>query len=137
MSKLVDNWCVDWDRVKTVYEPSDEPCAHWECSYKHCVYHEFYDPEIVFFADKLDAYTDQPEFRMISPDGTTFVTRFSSAELNYVTRWILYNGEQQVAAFALPATCRPEGYLAAQRNGTLIQVAPQQTRTFTVTTGIE
>ncbi|MDZ8342840.1 DUF4432 domain-containing protein, partial [Escherichia coli] len=31
----------------------------------------------------------------------------------------------------------PEGYLAAQRNGTLIQVAPQQTRTFTVTTGIE
>ncbi|EET3035758.1 DUF4432 domain-containing protein, partial [Escherichia coli] len=25
----------------------------------------------------------------------------------------------------------------AQRNGTLIQVAPQQTRTFTVTTGIE
>ena len=98
---------------------------------------EFYDPEIVFFADKLDAYTDQPEFRMISPDGTTFVTRFSSAELNYVTRWILYNGEQQVAAFALPATCRPEGYLAAQRNGTLIQVAPQQTRTFTVTTGIE
>ncbi|EHW4557804.1 DUF4432 family protein, partial [Escherichia coli] len=98
---------------------------------------EFYDPEIVFFADKLDAYTDQPEFRMIAPDGTTFVTRFSSAELNYVTRWILYNGEQQVAAFALPATCRPEGYLAAQRNGTLIQVAPQQTRTFTVTTGIE
>ncbi len=97
---------------------------------------EFYDPEIVFFADKLDAYTDQPEFRMISPDGTTFVTRFYSAELNYVTRWILYNGEQQVAAFALPATCRPEGYLAAQRNGTLIQVAPQQTRTFTVTTGI-
>lgn len=98
---------------------------------------EFYDPEIVFFADKLDAYTDLPEFRMIAPDGTTFVTRFSSAELNYVTRWILYNGEQQVAAFALPATCRPEGYLAAQRNGTLIQVAPQQTRTFTVTTGIE
>ena len=98
---------------------------------------EFYDPEIVFFADKLDAYTAQPEFRMIAPDGTTFVTRFSSAELNYVTRWILYNGEQQVAAFALPATCRPEGYLAAQRNGTLIQVAPQQTRTFTVTTGIE
>ena len=36
---------------------------------------EFYDPEIVFFADKLDAYTDQPEFRMIAPDGTTFVTR--------------------------------------------------------------
>ncbi len=47
---------------------------------------------------------------MIAPDGTTFVTRFSSTEFNYVTRWILYNGDQQVAAFALPATCRPEGF---------------------------
>ncbi|MDI8799820.1 hypothetical protein MJM59_29255, partial [Salmonella enterica subsp. enterica serovar Montevideo] len=41
-----------------------------------------------------------------------------------VTRWILYNGDQQVAAFALPATCRPEGFLAAQRNGTLLQLEP-------------
>ena len=97
---------------------------------------EFYDPEIVFFADKLDTWTDRPEFRMVAPDGTTFVTRFSSAELNYVTRWILYNGDQQVAAFALPATCRPEGFLAAQRNGSLIQLAPQQSRSFSVTTGI-
>ena len=97
---------------------------------------DFYDPEIVFFADKLDRYTDKPEFCMIAPDGTTFVTRFASSELNYVTRWILYNGDQQVAAFALPATCRPEGFLAAQRNGSLLEVPPQQTRTFTVTTGI-
>ncbi|MGK9175979.1 aldose 1-epimerase family protein [Yokenella regensburgei] len=97
---------------------------------------QFYDPEIVFFADKLDDITETPEFRMTAPDGTTFMTRFSSAELNYVTRWILYNGDQQVAAFALPATCRPEGFLAAQRNGSLIELAPQQTRSFTVTTGI-
>lgn len=95
-----------------------------------------YDPEIVFFADRLDRYTDRPEFRMIAPDGTTFVTRFASSELNYVTRWILYNGDQQVAAFALPATCRPEGFLAAQRNGALLQVEPLQTRAFSVTTGI-
>ena len=73
---------------------------------------------------------------MIASDGTTFVTRFASSELNYVTRWILYNGDQQVAAFALPATCRPEGFLAAQRNGSLLDVPPQQTRSFTVTTGI-
>lgn len=97
---------------------------------------DYYDPEIVFFADRLDRYTDNPEFRMIAPDGTTFVTRFSSQAFNYVTRWILCNGDQQVAAFALPATCRPEGFLAAQRNGSLLQLAPQETRTFTVTTGI-
>jgi len=96
----------------------------------------FYDPEIVFFADRLDRYTDSPEFRMIAPDGTTFVTRFSSAELNYATRWILYNGDQQVAAFVLPATCRPEGFLAAQSSGSLIQLASRETRHFRVTTGI-
>lgn len=73
---------------------------------------------------------------MQAPDGTTFVTRFSSGDFNYVTRWILYNGDQQVAAFALPATCRPEGHLAAQRSGTLLQLAPQQSRSFWLTTGI-
>ncbi|WES68466.1 aldose 1-epimerase family protein [Superficieibacter sp. HKU1] len=97
---------------------------------------QYYDPEIVFFADNLSAWTDKPAFSMTAPDGTTFITRFASAELNYVTRWILYNGDQQVAAFALPATCRPEGFLAAQNNGTLLYLEPQQTRTFTVTTGI-
>lgn len=97
---------------------------------------QFYDPEIVFFTDQLDRYTDSPEFRMIAPDGVTFVTRFASAELNYATRWILYNGEQQVAAFVLPATCRPEGFLAAQHSGSLISLAPAETRRFTVTTGI-
>ena len=96
----------------------------------------YYDPELVFFADNLSACPDKPEFSMTAPDGTTFITRFASAELNYVTRWILYNGDQQVAAFALPATCRPEGFLAAQNNGTLLYLEPQQTRTFTVTTGI-
>lgn len=97
---------------------------------------EFYDPEIVFFADRLDRYTDTPEFYMHAPDGTAFMTRFSSAQFNYVTRWILYNSDQQVAAFALPATCRPEGLLAAKQNGSLLSLAPQQTRHFSVTTGI-
>ncbi|WLI78223.1 aldose 1-epimerase family protein [Kosakonia sp. H02] len=97
----------------------------------------FYDPEIVFFADCLDRYTDTPEFRMHGPDGVTWLTRFSSREFNYATRWILYNGDQQVAAFALPATCRPEGFLAAQRNGSLLTLAPQETRRFHVTTGVE
>lgn len=46
MNKISDNWDIDWDRVKTVYESSDEQCVHWECPYKHCVYHEFYDSGI-------------------------------------------------------------------------------------------
>ncbi|MFK9092131.1 aldose 1-epimerase family protein [Bacillus salipaludis] len=96
---------------------------------------EMYDPEIVFFADELNQYQEAAEFEMISPDGTTFFTRFSTAELNYATRWILHNSDQQVGAFVLPATCRPEGFLAAERAGTLLKLDAGEEKTFTVITG--
>lgn len=97
---------------------------------------EMYDPEIVFFADRLDRYAETAEFRMTSPEAE-FFTRFKTSELNYATRWLLYNGDQQVGAFVLPATCRPEGYLAAEASGTLIELAAGEERTFTVTTGMK
>ncbi|MFC7370388.1 aldose 1-epimerase family protein [Fictibacillus iocasae] len=96
---------------------------------------ELYDPEIVFFADRLDEYEKDAEFQMISPEGTTFFTKFSTKELNYATRWILNNPDQKVAAFVLPATCRPEGYLAAEKAGTLISLAGGEKKSFTVITG--
>lgn len=95
------------------------------------------DPEIVFFMDNLNQYTENSEFRMTSLAGNTFVTQFKSSELNSATRWILYNGDQKVGAFVLPATCRPEGFLAAKNNQTLIWLDAGQTREFTVTTGVE
>ncbi|CAG9409714.1 aldose 1-epimerase family protein [Providencia alcalifaciens] len=95
------------------------------------------DPEIVFFMDNLSQYTANPEFKMTSPAGNTFVTRFKANELNYATRWILYNGDQKVGAFVLPATCRPEGFIAAKNNQTLIWLAAGENRQFTVTTGVE
>ncbi|WP_234293363.1 aldose 1-epimerase family protein [Fictibacillus sp. FJAT-27399] len=96
---------------------------------------EMYDPEIVFFADKLDAYGEEAEFEMTSPDGTAFFTKFSTAELNHATRWLLHNSDQQVGAFVLPATCRPEGFLAAEKAGTLITLDAGEERSFTVVTG--
>ncbi|TNH05072.1 DUF4432 family protein [Testudinibacter sp. TR-2022] len=98
---------------------------------------ELYNPEIVFFMDDLQQYQANLEYRMQSPDGHCYLTKFSSEQFNYATRWILYNADQQVGAFVLPATCRPEGYLAAQRSGTLIILAANETRHFSVTTGIE
>lgn len=97
---------------------------------------EFYDPEIVFFADDLSQYVDNAEFFMLAPQGHRFVTRFSTKQFNYGTRWILHNGDQKVAAFILPATCRPEGYLAAKEKGTLQMLSPGETRHFSVTTGV-
>ena len=35
----------------------------------------------------------------------------------HTIRWILVNSDQRVAAFAVPATCELEGYLAEKRKG--------------------
>ncbi|MGX1195446.1 aldose 1-epimerase family protein [Metabacillus sp. SLBN-84] len=96
---------------------------------------DMYDPEIVFFADALNQYQDVAEFEMVSPNGLTFFTKFNTAELNYATRWLLHNKDQQVGAFVLPATCRPEGFKAAEKAGTLISLAAGEERSFTVVTG--
>lgn len=98
---------------------------------------KMYNPEVVFFMDNLAQYQSQLEFKMHSPYGHNYVARFSSEQFNYATRWILYNDDQQVGAFVLPATCRPEGFLAAQKSGTLIMLQPYETRCFRVETGIE
>ncbi len=96
---------------------------------------EMYDPEIVFFADELNLYQEEAEFEMGSPDGVTFFTSFSTAELNYATRWLLHNANQHVASFVLPATCRPEGFNAAEKAGTLITLEAGEERSFTIVTG--
>ncbi|WGE89164.1 aldose 1-epimerase family protein [Actinobacillus arthritidis] len=98
---------------------------------------EMYNPEIVFFMDNLQQYQANLEYRMHSPKGYNYLTKFSSKEFNYATRWILYNADQQVGAFVLPATCRPEGYLVAKKANTLIIMKPHETKSFKVTTGIE
>ncbi|MGX2975315.1 aldose 1-epimerase family protein [Ursidibacter arcticus] len=98
---------------------------------------ELYDPEIVFFMDNLSKYQDKLVYRMISPKGHIYRTEFSSDQFNYATRWVLYNADQQVAAFVLPATCRPEGFKAAQKNNSLIFLNPYETKEFSVLTGIE
>ncbi|MFC0188257.1 aldose 1-epimerase family protein [Fictibacillus aquaticus] len=122
--KPTDKWLVFNEALKTggtMLEKLDQP--------------EMYDPEIVFFADKLDKYGDEAEFEMITPDGTVFFTKFATAEFNYATRWILHNPDQQVGAFVLPATCRPEGFVAAEKSGTLIMLGAGEKKSFTVITG--
>lgn len=98
---------------------------------------EDYDPEIVFFADGVDNYTDYGVFNLKSPDGTVFQTEFATADFPVVTRWVLYNADQKVAAFALPGTSRPEGRRAAEQAGTLIHLAAGETRDFNVRTGVK
>lgn len=97
---------------------------------------EMCDPEIVFFADNLSQYGKALTFNLISPEGYGFSTTFDSAQFSHATRWMLHNADQQVAAFVLPATCRPEGFLAAKQAGTLISLEPGEQRRFEVETGL-
>lgn len=96
-----------------------------------------FDPEIVYFADNLPQYGETAEFELSAPDGTTFMTKFKTTSFPVATRWILFNADQQVAAFVLPGTSRPEGFLAAKEAGTLIQLGAGETKSFSVTTGIK
>lgn len=98
---------------------------------------DMYDPEIVFMADNIKEYEDRAIFEMDSPDGYGFKTEFLTTDFNSATRWILYNGDQQVSAFVLPATCRPEGFLAAKKANTLVMVQPNEEKEFSVLTGLK
>lgn len=95
------------------------------------------DPEIVYFADDLPRGTGPIRFEMASNDEFRFVTEFDPDQLPVATRWILWNPDQKVAAFVLPGTSRPEGFIAARDAGTLISLPAGHTRRFEVRTGLE
>lgn len=98
---------------------------------------EMYDPEICFFMEHLNKFTAQAEFIMTDENKESLFIQFDTIEFPYATRWLLNNSDQKVAAFALPATCLPEGYLAAEKAGSLIQLQPNEKKSFTVRTGIK
>ncbi|KWI44257.1 DUF4432 domain-containing protein [Burkholderia pseudomultivorans] len=95
-----------------------------------------YDPEIVFFMNGAQADADGfAHFLLAHPDGGAFHTAYRPEQFPHATRWILHNADQQVAAFALPSTCEPEGYQAERRKGHVAALAPGATRRFEVVTG--
>ncbi len=97
---------------------------------------QLYDPEIVCFFDgvRADASGDA-HFLLKHPDGPAFYTRYKPGQFDHAARWILHNPNQQVAAFVLPATCEPEGYLAEKSKGNVRSLAPGESALFSVTTG--
>lgn len=98
---------------------------------------DHYDPEIVFFSKDLRNVTSEAEFRVNIGNGKNFLTKFDTNQFPIATRWILYNADQQVDAFAIPGTSTPEGKYAAEKAGTLIMLKAQESREFKVTTGLE
>lgn len=77
-----------------------------------------YAPEQVFYIKNLRPGPDGlVHLMMLRPEGDGFTIAYDPVAMPHTVRWILANSDQRVAAFAMPATCEPEGYLAEKRKG--------------------
>lgn len=95
-----------------------------------------YNPEQVFYLRGLGCDADGVTRMMLRrPEGDAFAMAFSLREFPHPARWIMVTPDHRVAAFALPATCHPEGYTAERGKGHVASLAPGEARRFSVRTG--
>ncbi len=94
------------------------------------------DPEQVFYLHGLGVDGGGwSHLGLEQEDGTGFTLSYRPAEFPHLVRWLLHTADEQVAGFALPATCEPEGYEAERRKGNVQSLPPGETRRFTVRLG--
>lgn len=95
-----------------------------------------FDPEQVFYLSNLGCDQDGRTHVMLRrPEGDGFAVSFSPAEFPHPVRWLMRNKNVQAAGIALPATCRPEGYLAERRAGRVRSIAAGATASFALALG--
>ena len=83
-----------------------------------------YDPEQVFYIKGVKRGPDGlVHFMALRREGDAFAVAYDPESMPHNIRWILVNGGQQVAGFAMPATCEPEGYTAEKRKGNVRSLA--------------
>jgi hypothetical protein len=94
------------------------------------------DPEQVFYLHGLrtDA-SGWAHLALRQPRGDGFALSYRPQEFPHLVRWLYASPDEQVAAFALPSTCEPEGFTAERRKGNVQSVAPGETRRFAVRFG--
>lgn len=77
-----------------------------------------YDPELVFYLKGAKPDADGlVRHAMMRREGDAFAIAWDPTTMPHTIRWVLVNSDQSVAAFAMPATCEPEGYSAEKRKG--------------------
>lgn len=97
---------------------------------------ERYDPEQVFYIRGLPKDVEGNTHLMMQlPEGDGFAISYSTDIFPKTVRWILVNGDSQVAAFALPSTCEPEGYLAEKAKNNVQVLASGERAVFPVRVG--
>jgi hypothetical protein len=94
------------------------------------------DPEFVGYLNDIGTDDDGRTHLMLRrPEGDGFSIAYEPRRFPHTVRWLLRDPDMQVAAFALPSTCHPEGYLAERRKGHVQSVAPGETVGFAVELG--
>ena len=95
-----------------------------------------YDPEQVFYIKGLKRGADGlVHFMLMRREGDAFTVAYDPESMPHTIRWVLVNGDQKVAAFAMPATCEPEGYTAEKRKGNVRSLASRAKARFTTRVG--
>lgn len=95
-----------------------------------------YSPEQVFYVRGLGTNAEgRTRLVMALPEGDACSVSYRPEDLPHCVRWILNDGDAQVAAFALPSTCEPEGYTAEKAKGHVRILPPGETARFPVTLG--
>jgi hypothetical protein len=90
-----------------------------------------YDPEQVFYIKGLKRGPDGlVHFMLMRREGDAFAISWDPESMPHCIRWILDNKDQRVAAFAMPATCEPEGYSAEKRKGNVRLLASGTSAVF-------
>lgn len=97
---------------------------------------ERYASEQVFYIEQVGRDDDGLSQSMLQrAAGDALFIRYDTNQFPQLVRWILRSEDQQVCAFALPSTCRPEGYLAEKKAGRVQQLAPGECQQFEVQLG--
>lgn len=95
-----------------------------------------YNPEQVCYVKHLKtdgAGRTHLMLRRVEGDG--FYVSYAPETFPRTVRWVLCNPDQQVAAFALPSTCEPEGYLTEKAKGHVRLIPAKGEAAFTVSAG--
>jgi Domain of unknown function (DUF4432) len=97
---------------------------------------ERYDPEQVFYIKGQPRGADGlVHYMMARREGDGFTIAWDPTIMQHTIRWILANSDQRVAAFAMPATCEPEGYLAEKGKGNVRSLKGGAKASFTTHIG--
>jgi monosaccharide-transporting ATPase len=90
-----------------------------------------YDPEFVFYLKGVPAGADgRVRYALLRREDDAFAIRWNPLTMPHTIRWVLVNSDQGVAAFAMPATCEPEGYSAEKRKGHVQTLAGGESARF-------